>query len=138
MRILIDARCDRCGWTTSFQGLDPTIVPGALTHHCVDGVVGTQFELTERRVPGPGERVGRVDPAYREFLPDVRKHATEFYNQDGWDFVVESMTDDEILDVLNDPITPRAILTARDAINAVGEVCKLLDERRREVRAEVF
>ena len=67
-----------------------------------------------------------------ELVAAVRAHALEHYETDGWDFVVECWEDADIVEAIGPATTPE------DAIEAVLETTRLLDERRREVRAEIF
>lgn len=64
MRIYFDTTCPRCGWTESATGVDrDTARAIAATHVCADGGrAEVSGEPTERRVPGPGERLGDDEP----------------------------------------------------------------------------
>lgn len=68
----------------------------------------------------------------QELVDAVKAHALAHYEADGWDFVLETMTDQEIAEEFGDACT------AEIAIDRVGRTAQLLDERRREVRAEIF
>ena len=67
-----------------------------------------------------------------EIVAAVRAHALENYETEGWDFVVECWTDADIAERIGEARTVEA------AIAAVGRIAGLLDERRSEVRAEIF
>lgn len=67
-----------------------------------------------------------------ELVAAVRQYATSNYNKDGWDYIVECWADDEIAEEI------KGCRTEDGAIKKVRKVAKLLDERRQEVRAEIF
>lgn len=73
------------------------------------------------------------DQAHTYRLVDaVKKFAQRNYNVGGWDYVVETMEDEEIY---------QEIVGTKDACAAIlkmAKLVKLLDERRQEVRAEIF
>lgn len=69
-----------------------------------------------------------------ELVAAVKAHALANYNAGGWDFIVECWEDSEIAEEI---IQARAT-TEAEAIAAVASVAGLLDERRREVQAEIF
>lgn len=62
----------------------------------------------------------------------VKAHALANYEQDGWDFIVECWEDDEIAEAIE------GCTTEAEAIAEVRRTAGLLDERRREVTAEIF
>ncbi len=67
-----------------------------------------------------------------EMVEAVKKYAKEHYNEDGWDFVIECSDDADIIqDMWN-------ATTNEEAIAKVGEICKLLNGRRKDVEAEIF
>lgn len=56
MRTLHDITCERCGCTTSAQGVDYRDV--VVSHVCPDGARESgSFTVKDRVVPGPGERL---------------------------------------------------------------------------------
>ena len=62
----------------------------------------------------------------------VKEHALANYETGGWDYVVETMTDEEI---------ERHIIYCRSgagAIKKMGQLVKLLDDRRRDIQATAF
>ena len=61
----------------------------------------------------------------------VKSHAIANYDVDGWDFVVEAANDEELAIVIG------GAKTAKTAIAKVRKSCKLLNEQRAEVRAEI-
>jgi len=69
-----------------------------------------------------------------EMVAAVKAHALENYETGGWDYCVECWSDKEIEQML----TEAGVTTVTDAIADVGRTCELLDERRREVRAEIW
>lgn len=56
----------------------------------------------------------------------VRKYAVDNYEHDGWDYLVECWSDDEIARQMG------GALTAETAIRKCKRTVKLLDDRRRE------
>lgn len=70
----------------------------------------------------------------QELIDAVKAHALANYETGGWDFVVECWDDAEIAEALAEA----GAATEAEAIAAVAETAGLLDERRQEVRAEIF
>ena len=68
----------------------------------------------------------------KDLVAAVKAHAIENYNKDGWDYIVECWSDDEIAEEV------KACRTEAGAIKKVRATAKLLNERREEVRAEIF
>lgn len=68
----------------------------------------------------------------QELVAAVRRHAEANYNKDGWDYLVECWSDEDIAEQIG------AARTEAGAIRACRKTTKLLDERRQEVRAEIF
>jgi hypothetical protein len=77
-------------------------------------------------------------PSAEEVVAAVRKHALENYNSGGWDFVEESFSDEIILEFSCSLDTGDSPMTIAEAIKNVGYVCKLHDDRRRDIQAEIF
>ena len=73
-----------------------------------------------------------TDTTSPDLIAAVRAHAMENYETEGWDYVVECWTDADIAERIE------GITTRETAIAAVGRIARLLDERRSEVRAEIF
>lgn len=67
-----------------------------------------------------------------ELVAAVREYAVSNYNKDGWDYVVECWADDEIA------IEIDGCRTDAGAIKRMKAAVKPLNERRAEVRAEIF
>jgi hypothetical protein len=67
-----------------------------------------------------------------DLIRAVRDHAVAHYNDGGWDFLVECWSDADIRDAIGSARTVAGAI--RNAKRAVGG----LDERRREVRSEIF
>lgn len=59
----------------------------------------------------------------------VKEYALEYYNEEGWDFVVETYTDKEIWEVI------AGSKTVTSALRKMRRVTRLLDERRQDVRS---
>lgn len=70
----------------------------------------------------------------KEMIAAVRSHAGKNYETDGWDFVIEAWDDSDIARIIDEDRckSPEA------AIKACHERCRLHDERRKEVRAEIW
>lgn len=70
--------------------------------------------------------------ANAELIAAVKAHALANYDADGWDFIVECWEDREIAEAIT------GATTEAEAIAMVADTAGLLDERRREVVAEIF
>lgn len=68
----------------------------------------------------------------RPIINAVKEHAYANYNKGGWDFLVECWSDQEIADCI------RGATNSEEAIERCANVVNLLDERRTEVRAEIW
>jgi hypothetical protein len=62
----------------------------------------------------------------------VREYAIANYEKDGWDYLVECWEDSDIQEVIG------TAKTERSAIAACRRTLRLMDERRQEVRSEVW
>ena len=62
-----------------------------------------------------------------QLIAAVRSHANANWGTAGWDFIVECWSDSDIAQQITADMTPE------QAIDAVGEVAAVLDERRSEV-----
>lgn len=62
----------------------------------------------------------------------VRAHAEKNYNRDGWDFLVECWSDEEILEAI------AGCTSAEDAIGAVARIVGALEDHRREIQSTVW
>lgn len=67
-----------------------------------------------------------------ELVAAVKQYALDNYNKDGMDYIVECWSDEDIAEQIG------AARTEAGAIRACRKTTKLLDERRQEVRAEIF
>lgn len=65
-----------------------------------------------------------------ELITAIRAHALNNYERGGWDYLVECWDDEDILEAIGNRRTLKGAL--RECRKTLG----LLDERRREVRAE--
>lgn len=81
---------------------------------------------------------GFAKPTYRghripqKLIDAVKQYAVEHYETDGWDYVVETMDDDEIAHEIGDTITPE------EAIAKMHKLVKMLDDHRKEIRSTAF
>lgn len=71
-------------------------------------------------------------PTPAELVAAVRAHAITNYESDGWDYVVECWSDEDLLRVV------ATCRTARGAIRKVRAEIRPLADMRAEVRAEIF
>jgi len=67
-----------------------------------------------------------------DLIAAVRKFALANYEKDGWDYLVECWSDEDIAKEIGKS------RTVPGAISKCRRVVKLLDERRQEVRAEIW
>jgi hypothetical protein len=67
-----------------------------------------------------------------DLIAAVREYALANYEKDGWDYLVECWSDEDIAKEIG---KSRTVL---GAISKCRRVVKLLDERRQEVRAEIW
>lgn len=73
-----------------------------------------------------------MTPIQQNVVHAVREHALAHYDEDGWDFVVETMDDEDILHECASSLIPA------HAIARMHKLVKLWDEQRRAVRNEIF
>ena len=67
-----------------------------------------------------------------EIATALRKHATENYESDGWDYVVETFDHDELLKEIE------GATTLAEAIAKIAPYLKLLDDHRKDIEATRF
>jgi hypothetical protein len=70
-----------------------------------------------------------VDVDISKFTHEVRDYALANYDSDGWDFVVEAYTDEELSEEIDNA------QTLRSAIDNVRRICKVRDEQREGMRS---
>ena len=68
----------------------------------------------------------------RALVDAVRKHACKHYEEDGWDYVVESYDDEELSDLIADA------KTVEDAIANVKEIVSIINDQREDAQGEAF
>ncbi len=68
----------------------------------------------------------------QQLIEAVKRHAEDHYNEDGWDFVVETMDDAEIDEHIG---TARSVI---GAIANVGYYVGLHDSVRKDIEGEAF
>lgn len=72
-------------------------------------------------------------------LDAVAAHASNHYDTDGWDYVVETMDRADLREYLIDGfLDGRPVTTEAEAIACIGERCRLLDDRRRDICATAW
>lgn len=62
------------------------------------------------------------------FVQEIKAHAVNHYEEDGWDFVVETMTDEDILEIVEDCIS------FQEAVDAMLERITVLNEYRTDAQ----
>ena len=67
-----------------------------------------------------------------DLIAAVRKHAVENYNEDGWDYLVETYNAEEVAELIGDATT------IEEAIARAKKVMLLLNDRRIDIKAEAF
>lgn len=67
-----------------------------------------------------------------EIAKALRKYATENYESDGWDYVVEAFEHDELLKEIE------GATTLEEAIKKISPLLRLLDDRRKDIEATRF
>lgn len=67
-------------------------------------------------------------------IAGVRKHAYANYSVGGWDYVVEAFDDNDIAEILRS----ENVSTLEQAIEVIGFHVAILDDRRKDVQAEIF
>lgn len=76
---------------------------------------------------------------YAPWIEAIKRHALANYNTAGWDYVVETMSDDDIrADLIRGNFDGQPVTTEAEALACIGEICALLDERRRDISATAF
>jgi hypothetical protein len=102
-----------------------------------DGYAGGRDMDVVVNWPGIGARLYapsnlRVVKMNVDLLAAVKAYATEHYDENGWDAVVEAYDDTQLTEAIGRATTPAG------AIRNVKEHVAPWNERRREVQAEVF
>lgn len=70
----------------------------------------------------------------QDLIKAIRQHALDNYETGGWDMIYECYDESEIHQALAHIPNP----TIEQAIQTLGEIAKLYQERRLDVEAEVF
>jgi hypothetical protein len=73
-----------------------------------------------------------LDPAMQELVNAVKAHAYANYENDGWDYIVETFTDAELAKEIG------SVKSVDAAIAEVGKTTRLLDERRRDIESTAW
>lgn len=86
----------------------------------------------------PGQHLGccriTIDLTPQQaFIALIRAHALANYNKDGWDILVETYEDEDILEA----IEGKAV-TVDEAIKVLGKVLKVADDYRKEIQSTAF
>jgi hypothetical protein len=80
-----------------------------------------------KRVKAPSTKAPKAGTPTAELVAAVKEHAVKFYQQNGWDFIVECWSDSDIVEAIEGCRSKRA------AIAKVRSTAKLLAERRTEI-----
>ncbi len=70
----------------------------------------------------------------QEMIEAVKAHAIKHYEQDGWDTIVECYSDSEIAK----EIEQGKCESVEQAIAYVAKGCKVYNDYRNDIRAEIF
>jgi hypothetical protein len=73
-------------------------------------------------------------PIPQEHIDSVREYALDHYELDGWDYLIEAISDDEIRAQFASDKTP----TYREFFNEMKEWMQLLDSHRRDIQGTAF
>jgi hypothetical protein len=71
-------------------------------------------------------------PQLKKWVADLKNHAVKNYNQDGWDYLVETYSDTDILMEIRD------CECYEDAFERMADNLKLLDDNRKEIQSTAF
>ena len=66
------------------------------------------------------------------YVKAVKEYAVAHYNDEGWDYIVETYEDQEILDDV------ASAANEREAIEIMREIALLLHDRRMDAMMEIF
>jgi hypothetical protein len=67
-----------------------------------------------------------------ELVAKIREHALRNYNEDGWDYLVECYSDDDIIQIVAGCVSYEA------AISRLAKGLKAKDDYRRDIQSEAF
>jgi len=62
------------------------------------------------------------------WIERIREHASAHYEEDGWDILVESWTDVDIAEVIDDCVS------YEEAIYALSDILSAIDDYREDIR----
>lgn len=71
---------------------------------------------------------------YSMLASDVRDHAYENYETDGWDMIYECYSAEELFKVISE----KDFTSKKEAIEHFHQIALLYDEQRRSVQNEIF
>jgi hypothetical protein len=89
-------------------------------------------ELIEERLAEMPLPPNPSKPTKEELVKAVRDYAIAHYEQDGWDYIVETYTDAELAEEIGQAHT------VKGAIAKVRRTARLLDERRRDIESTAW
>lgn len=78
---------------------------------------------------------------HKDWYDRIEKHAREHYNEDGWDFFVETIDFEEFAERMRErPITNdgQPIITYEQAFEEFRWWCELMNDRRQDVKATAW
>lgn len=75
----------------------------------------------------------------QDWYNNLQAHATANYNHDGWDYFVETFDMERFIEVVSERHEDGlACTTYEEALAEVEWLCKLLDDRRRDIQGTAF
>jgi hypothetical protein len=80
------------------------------------------------------EAAWEKQPTVEKMILTVREYATAHYDEGGWDYIVECWSDEDIAQILAE----EQCHSLKQAVKTIQSIVQVMDDRRREVMAEVF
>lgn len=73
-----------------------------------------------------------ITDQHKEWIAKIRKHALLNYEQEGWDYLVETYSDEDIAFEIKD------CKTYETAFARVAQLMHILDDHRKEIKSTEF
>jgi hypothetical protein len=67
------------------------------------------------------------------WVRQLREYARSHYDQEGWDYLVECWSDEDILEKI-----PEGCTTYQQLFGEIQEILRRMDSRRKDVEGEIF
>ena len=82
----------------------------------------------------------QFSPLHNEWIAKIKQHARDHYEQGGWDYVIECYSDQDIFDemMVDSDLGPQPPATYEEALANVAAIVGVMDDRRKDVQAEIF